>query len=126
EAEIADYKRLLAQNLIRPTRLDLWLMDRDGSNKKRITNFNKASFCPFFFPDNKRIIFASNMDDPKGRNFELYSVKDDGTGLERITYNDSFDGFPMFSPDGRMLAFASNRNGRIQGETNVFIADWVD
>jgi TolB protein len=30
----------------------------------------------------------------------------------------------MFSPDGRKLVWASNRNGRVQGETNIFIADW--
>jgi Tol biopolymer transport system component len=50
----------------------------------------------------------------------------DGTGLERITYNNTFDGFPMFSPDGKHLVFASNRNAETEGETNVFIAEWVE
>jgi Tol biopolymer transport system component len=50
----------------------------------------------------------------------------DGTGQERITFSPAFDGFPMFSPDGKKLVFASNRNAKIQGETNVFIADWVE
>jgi Tol biopolymer transport system component len=126
EADIGDYKRLLSKDLVRPTKLDIWVMDRDGSNKKRVTNFNKASFAPYFMPDNRRIIFASNMDDPKGRNFDLYVVKDDGTGLERITWGETFDGFPMFSPDGKWLAFASNRGGKVQGETNVFVAEWVE
>jgi Tol biopolymer transport system component len=31
----------------------------------------------------------------------------------------------MFSHDGRQLVFASNRNGKVRGETNVFIADFV-
>jgi Tol biopolymer transport system component len=66
------------------------------------------------------------MDDPRGRNFDLYTIHVDGSGLERITYNDTFDGFPMFSRDGKKLVFASNRNAKIQGETNVFIADWVE
>ena len=74
----------------------------------------------------KRIIFASNMDDPKGRNFDLYKVNVDGTALERITYNDTFDGFPMFSPDGKKLVFASNRDAKVRGETNIFIADWIE
>ena len=110
--------------MIRPTKLDIWVMNADGSNKRRVTNFNKASFAPYFFPDGKRIIFSSNMDDPRGRNFELYAVNVDGSNLERITYNEQFDGFPMFSPDGKKLVFCSNRNAAKQGDTNVFIADW--
>jgi Tol biopolymer transport system component len=122
----ADYLDLLKQNLIRPTALEIWVMNADGSNKRQVTSNGKANFGPYFFPDGKRIIFASNMDDPAKRNFDLYKINTDGTGLERITFNDTFDGFPMFSPDGKKLVFASNRNAKKQGETNVFIADWVD
>ena len=50
----------------------------------------------------------------------------DGTGLKRVTFNETFDGFPMFSPDGKKLVFASNRNAAKKGDTNVFIADWVE
>ena len=126
EKEKADYLALLKQNLIRPTTLEIWVMNADGANKRQVTHLNKASFAPYFFPDGKRIIFASNMADPKGRDFDLYKVNADGSALERITYNDTFDGFPMFSPDGRKLVFASNRHGARQGETNIFIADWVE
>ena len=126
EKEKADYTELLKQNLIRPTVLDIWVMNADGSNKRQVTNLNKASFAPYFFPDGKRIIFASNQADPKGRDFDLYMINVDGSGLERITYNDTFDGFPMFSPDGKKLVFASNRHGAKQGDTNIFIADWIE
>ena len=126
EEQKADYLGLLKQNLIRPTTLEIWVMNADGSNKRQVTRNGKANFGPYFFPDGKRIIFASNMDDPKGRNFDLYKINVDGTGLERITYNETFDGFPMFSPDGKKIVFASNRNAKVQGETNVFIADWVE
>ncbi len=126
EKEKTDYLSLLKENLIRPSTLELWVMNADGSNKRQVTRNGKANFAPYFFPDNKRIIFASNMDDPKGRNFDLYKINVDGSGLERITYNDTFDGFPMFSPDGEKIVFASNRNAKARGETNVFIADWVE
>lgn len=126
EKEKADYTSLLKQNLIRPTVLDIWVMNADGSNKRQVTKLNKASFAPYFFPDGKRIIFSSNNADPKGRDFDLYMIKLDGTGMERITYNNTFDGFPMFSPDGKKLVFASNRNAAKQGDTNIFIADWVE
>jgi len=124
--EKEDYISLLKQNLIRPTVLDIWVMNADGSNKRQVTHLNKASFAPYFFPDGKRIIFSSNVADPKGRDFDLYMIKSDGTGMERITYNDTFDGFPMFSPDGKKLVFASNRNAKTRGDTNIFIADWVE
>lgn len=126
EKEKADYLSLLKANLIRPTTLELWVMNEDGSNRRQVTRNGKANFAPYFFPDGKRIIFASNMDDPKGRNFDIYAINVDGSNLERITDNDTFDGFPMFSPDGKKLVFASNRNAKARGETNVFIADWVE
>jgi Tol biopolymer transport system component len=126
DKEKADYLELLKQNLIRPTTLEIWVMNADGSHKRQVTSNGKANFGPYFFPDGKRVIFASNMDDPRGRNFDLYKINTDGTGLERITFNDTFDGFPMFSRDGKKLVFASNRNAKVQGETNVFIADWVE
>jgi TolB protein len=124
--QIARYKQKLAENVIEPTVFELWVMNADGSNKRQVTQLGAASFAPYFFPDGKRIIFASNMNDPKGRNFDLYTINVDGTGLERVTFNESFDGFPMFSPDGKKLVFASNRNAATRGDTDVFIADWVN
>lgn len=126
DEELADFRRLLARNLIRPARLDIYVMDADGSNKRRITDNGAANFAPFPHPDGRRIIFSSNLDDPRGRNFDLYIINIDGTGLERVTTHGDFDGFPMFSHDGRKLVFASNRGAANQGDTNVFIADWRD
>jgi Tol biopolymer transport system component len=124
--ETADYKTLLADGLIRPGNLELWVMDAEGSNKRQITSNGAANFGPFWHPDGKRIIFASNLADPKSRNFDLYLINLDGTGLERVTHHAEFDGFPMFSSDGRLLVWASNRNNARRGETNLFLADWVE
>jgi TolB protein len=125
--QLGDYRKLLAEGLVRPTLpLELMVADADGSNARQVTRLGAASFAPFFFPDGKRIVFSSNRADPRGRNFDLYVVNDDGTGLEQVTTNATFDGFPMFSPDGRKLVFASNRNAKQEGETNLFIADWVE
>ena len=128
EAEITRYKDLLAKHLIVPTTFEIWTMDADGRNKRRVTNLGAASFAPFFTPDGKRIIFCTNFfaTDPRKRNFDLALINVDGTGLERVTFNETFDGFPMFSPDGKKLVFASNRNQAKEGDTNVFIADWVE
>ena len=125
-AEQADYRALLAEGLIRPTVLELWVANADGSDAHQITHLGKASFAPFFHPSGQKIIFSSNMDDPQGRDFDIYMIGVDGTGLERLTYTPGFDGFPMFSPDGRWLAFGSNRNPSHEGNTNVFVAEWVE
>jgi TolB protein len=124
--EVKRYKQKLAENLIEPNVFEIWVMNADGTNKRQVTRLGAASFAPYFFPDGRRIIFASNVNDPKGRNFDLYAVGVDGSDLERVTFEETFDGFPMFSPDGKKLVFASNRNARTRGDTNVFIADWVD
>ena len=140
--DLEDYKALLAQKLVKPTRMDLYVAKADGSDARQLTYLPGASFAPFFFPDGKRVIFASNYLAPRGPEFDLFAINIDGTHLERITYAGGFDGFPMFSPDGKTLAFSSNRRDVIKGasgesyrvtgeragshDTNVFVAEWVD
>ena len=123
--ELDDYRGLLKAGLWRPTSLELFVMDRDGSGLRQVTKNGAANFAPYFTPDGRQIVFASNAADPRGRNFDLYLINVDGTGLEQVTFNDTFDGFPMFSPDGTKVVFASNRFAAREGDTNVFIADWV-
>ncbi|MFL5515716.1 MAG: TolB family protein [Gemmatimonadales bacterium] len=125
-ADSNDYLGLLARKLVRPTRLELWVARADGSEARQVTELGAASFAPFFHPDGRRIIFASNYPDRRSRNFDLYLVNLDGSALERVTTSLEFDAFPMFSPDGRRLVFASNRNAAQPGETNLFIADWAE
>ena len=81
---------------------------------------------PHAHHDRLLAIFASNHLDPRGREFDLFLCNLDGSGLERVTYTGEFDGFPMVSLDGKKIVFASNRQGSVAGETNVFVADWVD
>jgi Tol biopolymer transport system component len=98
------------------------------SDKKvtQLTNNGAANFAPYFHPAGDKIIYASNVADPQGRNFDLYLIEIATKTIERITFNETFDAFPMFSHDGKKLVFASNRNGVERGETNIFIADWID
>ena len=125
-ADVAEYQALLKDDLVRPAQMEIFVMDADGSNRRQVTRNGAANFCPFFHPNGRQIIFASNLDDPQRRNFELYLINDDGAGLDRVTYNDTFDGFPMFTRDGTKLVFASNRNNQSPSETNIFIADWIE
>jgi len=123
--DLDQYKSLLTKALWKPTQLQVFVMDRDGSHVRQITHEAGANWAPFFSPDGRKIIFASNMKDPKGPNFDLYLINADGTGLEQITFSADFDGFPMFSPDGKKIIFASGRHATKEHEMNLFIADWA-
>lgn len=126
EQDRDDYRLLITEGLVRPTALEIQVMNSDGSNPRALTSNGAANFCPFFHPDGKQILFASNQGDPKGRNFDLFLIDIESKNQVRITTEPTFDGFPMWSPDGKKLVFASNRNAKIRGETNIFIADWKD
>lgn len=128
QAEIARYQELLAQRLVEPGQLELFVMQADGSGKKQVTSNGASNFSPFFHPDGRRIVFSSNVETrgEGGRpSFHLYLVGDDGTGLERLTVEGRFNSFPMFSPDGKRLVWVSDRHAKEPGEFNVFLADWV-
>ena len=125
DEEVAAYRQLLADHAIRPMNLEIWVSRADGTGARQVTDNGQANFAPYFFPEGRRIIFASNMAEG-GRAFDLWMVRDDGTELERVTFHPAFDSFPMFSPDGRLLVFASNRNAAVEGETNLFLAEWVE
>ncbi|HSU40366.1 MAG TPA: PA domain-containing protein, partial [Polyangiaceae bacterium] len=125
--ELDEYRALLAQHLVRPTKLEIYVANADGSDATQLTYLDAASFAPFFHPSSKRVLFASNYGDPNGREFDLWAVDDSGARLERITTAPGFDGFPMFSPDGSLLAFSSNRNTPAGShDTHVFLAHWAE
>jgi Tol biopolymer transport system component len=128
QAELDAYRALLAQHLVEPGQLEIFVMNADGSGKKQVTTNGSSNFAPYFHPDGKRIIFSSSQHD-RGKEgpptFHLHLVNDDGSGLEQITAIGRFNSFPMFSPDGKRLVWASDRNASEKGEFNLFIADWV-
>jgi Tol biopolymer transport system component len=126
EDAIKEYKELLAENLVAPTNMEVFVANADGSHVHQVTHFGQANWAPAFYPDGKRIIFASNQEYKRGFPFNLYSINEDGSNLQKITHEKIFDAFAMFSPDGKKLIFCSNRNNGGTHDTNIFIADWVD
>ncbi|MBW7888282.1 MAG: M28 family peptidase, partial [Bacteroidetes bacterium] len=124
--EIEAEKKLLKEELVKPTQMELFIMNADGTGKKQLTHNGAANFAPFFTPDDKRIIFSSNLHNPKGFDFDLFLIDTTGENIEQVTTTPGFDGFPMFSPDGKKLAFVSARNASSRHEFNIFLADWID
>jgi Tol biopolymer transport system component len=124
--EISEYRQLLSEGLVAPTRMELMVCNLDGSGLRQITQLGGANWAPYFHPDGKRVIFSSNHHSKRGFPFNLFMVNLDGSGLRQITYDRTFDSFPMFSPDGRRLVFASNRQNGGTRDTNLILVDWVE
>jgi len=120
----AAYRDLLKDNLTTPMKMELWVANGDGSDKRQITNFGCASFAPTFTPDGRKILFGSNKHACDTRKFELYLINPDGTGLEQVTDFGGFTSFPEFSPDGKKIVFDSDYQATGNYEFNVFTADW--
>lgn len=126
EAAIKKYKDLLAEGLVEPTDMELFICNADGSNLKQLTFLGNANWSPFFHPSGEKILFSSNFEAEKGFPFNLYLIDIDGKNLERITHGETFDAFPVYSNDGKYLAFSSNRNNGGTRDTNLFIAEWQE
>ena len=95
---------------------EVFVMDRKGTDEKQITSFGCMVLHPVWAPDNRRIVFSSNMPACRGDKFELFLVNLDGSGLVQLTKGSKSAGEASFSTDGRQIAY--RRDG------NIYIADW--
>jgi Tol biopolymer transport system component len=126
EEEIKEYKDLLAEGLVQPTEMELYICNADGSDLRQLTNLGNANWSPFFHPSGEKILFSSNFEAERGFPFNLYMIDIDGKNLKRVTHSETFDAFPVFSNNGKKLIFSSNRNNGGGHDTNLFIAEWQD
>jgi Tol biopolymer transport system component len=103
-------------------------MNIDGSDKRMVSPGHGAHTCSFFFPDGKRIVFASTSHlpgdcppkpaAPAGARYvwplypyDIYSADADGSDLRRLTDNPKYDAEPVVSADGNRIVFGSQRDG---------------
>jgi TolB protein len=100
---------------------NLFVINKDSSNQRPLTNGEGWNEAPAWSPDGSRIAFASNRDMPDDSNgFEIYVMDVDGDNIRRLTNNNLWDHMPAWSPDGSQLVFASGAN---QGQTDLFVMD---
>ncbi len=128
--EAEAFTKLLGEGLVEPSDLNVFVADIDGNNVRQLTDLPGANWAPFFHPDGKRVVMASNhhMVKSNARIFDLFLISEDGAQVTQLTHSGTFDAFPMFSYDGRKIVFSSNRRGDRMStrDTNVFVADWVE
>lgn len=84
---------------------DIWMIDRDGTNLKRLTTSNADEYNPVFSPDGKRIVYVSEEND----NRDIWAMNADGTSKAPLTLDKGMEQDPAWSPDGAMIAFSALR-----------------
>lgn len=89
------------------TEKELYLMDADGANMRRLTNSPGSDWYPSWCPDGTRIAFVSERDGDK----EVYVMNADGSGQQNVTLSPGADSQPAWSPKGGQIAFRSDREG---------------
>jgi Tol biopolymer transport system component/Zn-dependent M28 family amino/carboxypeptidase len=89
--------------------IDLYIMDADGSNVRRLTDVRGYDGGPFFSPDGNRICWRRFSED--GTTAEIYTMKTDGTDVRRLTEIGAMSWAPFFHPSGDYLVFTTNKHG---------------
>lgn len=94
---------------------EVYVMDWDGSNQRRITSHKSLSLAPCWSPDGNRIVYTSF-----GRgSTDMYVVSRDGSSRQRIDSGVALNTSPTYSPDGSRIAFVGSQ----KGNTDIWVID---
>ena len=88
---------------------EIFIMDADGNNEKRLTNKKGFDSGATFSPDGKRIAFYGPTED---KDFEIFVMKSDGSGMTNLTQDSLEDYSPSWSPDGKWIAYTSGTSAQ--------------
>ena len=88
---------------------EIYIMNADGSDQRRLTDAAGYDGGPFFSPDGQRIIWRRF--DKSGMNADIYTMKTDGSDIRRLTNFHSMSWAPFYHPSGKYVIFTSNKHG---------------
>ncbi|MEZ0368195.1 MAG: peptidase M28, partial [Candidatus Sericytochromatia bacterium] len=99
--------------------MDLYIMNSDGSNVRRLTDGPGYDGGPFFSPDGSRIVFRRFNE--AGDRAEVWSMKTDGSDQRQLTHLGVMSWAPFYHPSGDYLIFATNKHGF--GNFELYLVD---
>lgn len=118
------YRKNLSNDFVLAERLELYKLNLRTKEISRVYPYQYLAFSAAEHPRLKRLLFTTNMADPKRKLNNIFAMNADGKSLEQISFSQRFDGYPVISQDGKKIAWSSARNARDRDEQNIFIADW--
>jgi Tol biopolymer transport system component len=89
--------------------IDIYVMNSDGTNVRRLTDSVGYDGGPFFSPDGSRICWRRFSED--GATAEIHTTSVDGDDVQRLTNLGALSWAPYYHPSGKYLIFATNRHG---------------
>ena len=115
------FRRNLGPTVEQPNaqQLDIFIMDADGSNEKRLTSHPKNDGVPTWSPDGRHLAFSSS----RGGWREIYIIELSTGDIRQLTENvdnDAFSSRPSWSPDGRHIVHEQVITG---GGRHIYITD---
>ena len=107
---------------------EIYIMDADGGNQRRLTNHRDRDWSPSWSPDGKQIAFVSDRDGHVHvlhgwSTSEIYVMDADGSSQQNLTNNPHNDRSPSWSPDGRRIVFQSDRDNDRDHNIEIYVMD---
>ncbi len=100
---------------------EIYIMDADGSNQRRLTDAPGYDGGPFFSPDGQRIVWRRF--DKSGMHADVYTMKTDGSDVQRVTAFQSMSWAPYYHPSQKYIIFTSNKLGFTNFELYIVDAE---
>ncbi|HZO84268.1 MAG TPA: peptidase M28, partial [Verrucomicrobiae bacterium] len=100
---------------------EIYIMNADGSDQKRLTRAPGYDGGPFFSPDGKRIVWRRF--DESGAIADVYTMEANGSDVRQVTRFESMSWAPYYHPSGKYLIFTSNKLGFSNFELHIVDAE---
>lgn len=101
---------VFAATLTKDGDAEIYLLDKDGKVRKRVTHNRAIDVSPSWSPSGREIAFTSD----RAGTPQLYVMEADGGNVRRLTFQGAYNASPAWSPKGDFIAFVSRIDGIFQ------------